>query len=159
MKRLTPFSAVVFLTLLTIILDCSAIIIGSVTKEELIIESRDVIHGIVKEVRSEWDENHNLINSNIKLDVQNVFKGEPRKEVVVMVRGGTIGDTSVWVEDEPELKEGMEVIIHTGLYENGKLGIYYGEYGVYDINNGVVEQLNMTLDQFKNLVDELIKQK
>lgn len=120
-------------------------------------ESLDVIHGIVRELKCEWDESHYTIYTLAKLEVLDVFKGEPRNEVVVVFPGGTVGDTSLWVEDEPELREGMEVIIHTFLYENGNLGIYYGEYGVYDINNGVVEQLNMTLDQFKNFVDEVIK--
>ena len=157
MKRLVPFSAVSFLLLFTIALDSFAIIIGPVTKEKLILNSHDIIHGIVKEVRSEWDENHSTIYTYAKIEVLNVFKGEPRDQAVVQIPGGTVNDTSLWVEDEAELTEEMEIILHIGLYENGNLGIYNGELGVYVVNNGVVEELNMTLDQFKNLVGELIK--
>ena len=155
MKRLIPFSAVSFLLLLTMALDCVAIMVP-VTNEEMILKSRDVIHGIVKEVRSEWNENHSMIYTYVKLEVLDVFKGEPRDEVVIQIWGGSVGDSGVWVEDEPELEKGMEIIVHTILTENGNLGIYDGQRGVYMVKNGVVEELNMTLDQFKKLVSELI---
>jgi hypothetical protein len=157
MKSLIPFSAVSFLLLLATFLDCSAIFIGPIIKEELILESRDVIHGIITEVRSEWNEDHSMIYTYAKLKVLDVYKGEPRDEVVIQIPGGSVGDSGVDVEDAPELKEGMDVIIHTYPLENGNLTIYDGERGVYMVNNGVVEELNMTLDQFKNLVDEVIK--
>lgn len=157
MKRLLSFSAISFLLLSTMALDSFAIIIGPVTKEDLILNSHDIIHGIVKEVRSEWNENHSTINTYAKIQVLDVFKGEPRNQAVIQIEGGTVNDTTLWVEDEAELKEGMEVIIHTGLYENGNLGIYDGELGLYAVDNDVVEKLNMTLDQFKNLVAELLR--
>jgi hypothetical protein len=156
MKRLVPFSAISFLLLLTMTLDCLASALP-VTREELILESRDVIHGIVKEVRSDWNENHSMVYTYVTLEVLHVFKGEPRDEVVIQVRGGSVGGSGVWVSDQPEFKEGMEVIIHTFLRVNGNLGIYGGDRGLYITNNGLIEKLNMTLDQFKKLVDDLIK--
>jgi hypothetical protein len=156
MKRSIPFSAAAFLLLLSMTLDCSAVI-GPLTKEQLILESQDVIHGIVKEVKSEWDENHSIIYTYVKIEVIHIYKGEPRDEVIVQIPGGTVGDVILDVEDTPELKEGMEIIIHTFLKENGNLWINGWDKGVYAVKNGVIEQLNMTLEQFKNLVDELIK--
>ena len=158
MKRLIPFSVVRFLLLSTITLDCLASTLP-VTNEELILESRDIIHGIVMEVTSKWDQNHSLIYTYVKLEVLDVFKGEAGDQVVIQILGGSVDDTTFVVEGTSEVKEGMEVIIYTGLHKNGNLGIYSGDRGVYMVNNGVVEELNMTLDQFKNLVDELIKQK
>jgi len=158
MKRLIAVSAVSFLLLLTMALDGSAI--GPpITKEELILGSQDVIHGMVTEVRSEWDESHSWIYTYAMLKVIDVFKGEPSAEVVIQIPGGTVGDTTLDVEDAPQLKEGMEVIIHTFLQKNGNLAVRGSDEGVYIINNEVVEELNMTLVQFKNLVDELIEQK
>jgi hypothetical protein len=156
MKRLIPFSAVCLLLLLTMSLACFALRLP-VTKEELILESRDIIHGIITDITSKWDQNHSLIYSFIKLHVIEVFKGEPRDEMVIQMIGGSVGDTTFWIEGNPELKEGMDVIIHTTLYEDGNPGIYSGDRGVYTVNNGVIEELNMTLGQFRDLVDRLIK--
>jgi hypothetical protein len=200
MKKCLPFSALSFLLLLTTTLDGHALS-PRLTKEELILNSQDIIHGIVKKVKSSWDENHTTIYTYITLEVLDVFKGDPRDQVVVQTEGGTIPDTtkrdttdslhslpgihvdsdgkmhfrpgsggiSLDVEDSPELEVGMEVIIHTFSYQNGSLGIYgmaYGAYvinyggqeGLYIINNGAIRKLDVTLDQFGNLVDELISQ-
>jgi hypothetical protein len=187
MKRLVAVLAVSFLLLLTMNLDCFGI--GPpIPKEELIKNSRDIIHGIVKEVRCEWNKNHTWIHTYVRLEVLDVFKGESRDEVVVQIPGGTIknpnislidsvtkkiisdtsetfvfrgggGDTSLWVEDTPVFKEGMEVVIHTFLYENGNVGIYGAVKGVYVVNNGVVEELNIMIEQFRNFVDEVIREK
>jgi hypothetical protein len=183
MKRLIAFSAVCFLIIFSWTLDCSALILP-ISNEQLILESRDIIHGIVKEVRCEWNKNHTWIHTYVTLEVIDVFKGEPQDEIILQIQGGTIknpntslidsvtkkiisdtsknfvfrgggGDTTLWVEDEAELEEGMDVIIHTYLTENGNLVINCGERGVYTVNNGVVEELNMTIEQFRNLVTEV----
>ena len=169
----------------------------------MILKSQDVFHGIVKEVRCEEEGGKWRIVSYITIEVLEVFKGEPREEIVVRVTGGTIGEEkttalpstndsisnvlsnlpgvhrdssgvfhfrgrgggitggggiTLVVEDEAELEEGMEIIIHAMVEENGNFGIRGGLQGVYDVKDGVIEKLDMTLDQFRNLVDEVICQ-
>jgi len=187
MKRLIPFSAVFFLLLLTMIFNCFALQMP-ISNEELIRESRDIIHGIVGDLKSGWADNHSFIYTYATIQVLDVYKGEAGDEMILQIPGGTIknqnadekgtakdklnsdslelyhfrgggGDTSLVVSDEAELKVGIEIIIHTYLTENGILVIHSGERGVYNVKNGVVEQLNMTLDQYKNLVDEVMKKK
>ena len=157
MKRMIPFSAVSILLLLTMTLDCFAYLIP-ISNKELIRKSLDVIHGIVTEVRSDWNEDHSTIYTYVRIDVLQVFKGEPRDEIVIQIPGGSLGNIGSEVEDTPHLREGMEVIIHTFLKEDGYLWINGWERGVYDVSDGVIEQLNMTLDQFRNLVDEVSNQ-
>ena len=159
MKRLIPFSAVSLLLLLVMCLDCFALV-RHMTKEELILKSQYVIHGIVKEVRCDWNEDHSSIYTYVTLQVLDVFKGEPRDEMVLITLGGTVGDKTIWVSDQPELTEGMEVIIYAFLTSTGYFGIRGLMQGVYDVSDGVVSdkrgEVNMTLDQFKKLVSELI---
>lgn len=157
MKTLIPLSAISFLLLLTILLDCPALTL-TMTKEELILESQEVIHGIVKEVNCKWNEDHSMIYTYVTFQVIEVFKGASRNEIIIQIRGGSLDNKGVWVEDEPEFEEGdkgKEIIVHTFLRENGYYGIYGGARGAYIINNGMIEKLNMTPDQFKNLVNEL----
>ena len=187
MKRLIPFSAVSLLLLLTMTFDGSASRLP-ISNEELILESRDIVHGIVIELKSEWAENHSMIYTHAKLQVLDVYKGEPRDQIIVLIPGGTIksndedtldstknkvgvdsiehfhfrgrgGDISLVVSDEAELELGMEVIIHTYVTIDGRLVIHSGERGAYIVKNGVIERMNMTPDQYKNLVDEVMKKK
>jgi hypothetical protein len=160
MKRLVSVSVISFFSLFSLIPDISASVIY-MTKEELIQKFTDVIHGIVKEVKCEWNENHTMIYTYTKLEVLHVFKGEPRDEIVIQTFGGTIGDTCLWMSDQPELKVGMEVIIHVMVEENGNYGIRGLDQGVYYVNDGIISNpsgdLNMTLDQFKNFVDDVMR--
>jgi hypothetical protein len=187
MKRLVPFSAVTFLLLVVTILDGSASSLP-ISNEELILESRDIVHGIVKELKSEWAENNSMIYTQAKLQILDVYKGEPRDEIIILIPGGTIksnnqdtldsaknkagvdntehfhfrgggGDISLVVSDEAELELGMEVIIHTYVTIDGRLVIHSGERGAYIVKNGVIERMNMTPDQYKNFVDEVMKKK
>ncbi len=143
-------------------LNCFAFVIP-LTKEELILKSQEVIHGVVTEVRCAWSEDHSMIYTFNKLEVLDVFMGEPRDEVIIRTFGGSVGDTGQWFSDQPELTEGMEVIIHVFMYDNGDFGIRGLEKGVYYVNDGVLSnslgKLDMTLDQFGNFVDEVKQQK
>jgi hypothetical protein len=155
MKKQIPFHLIFTLLLLIAPLESFSILIGPITIESLILESRDIFYGEVADIESRWNENHSEIYSYAKLNVFQVFKGDVPDEIVLQIAGGTIGDTTEWVEDEAELSIGMEVIVHTFLKENGHLGIYCGEQGIYNVKNGYVEQLGITLEQFKELVDQL----
>ena len=157
MKRLIPLCAMGTLFLLAMALDSFSAFIGPVTQEYQILNSHDIIHGIVREVRSEWGENHSIIYTYANIDVLEVLKGEPQDHVRIKIDGGTVDDTTLWVEDEAEFNEGMEVVIYTGLYENGDLGVFNGEHGLLAVENGVVEKLGMTLDQFRNFVHDVLK--
>ena len=156
MKRKILFSAVPILFLLAMCLNCFALF-PPITDEDLILISHDVIHGIVKEVRCETEGSKYEIVSYITIEVLDVFKGEPRDEIEIFQEGGTVGGLSLDVEDNPEYKEGMEVIVHTFLMEDGRLTTRYGDRGVYEIKDGIIDHVDMTLDQFGNFVGEVIK--
>ena len=49
-------------------------------------------------------------------------------------------------------------IIHAMIEENGNFGIRGGEQGVYNVKDGIIEQLGMTLDQFRSFVTEVVEQ-
>ena len=157
MNKLISFSAVYILLLLAMCLNCFALFLP-ISDEDLILTSHDVIHGIVKEIRCETEGSKYRIVSYITIEVLEVFKGELRDEVVIFQEGGTVGGLSLDVSDNPEYEEGMEVIIHTYLMDDGRLTTRYGDRGVYGIKDGIVNHMDMTLDQFKDFVGEVIKQ-
>jgi hypothetical protein len=162
MKKMIPPFVIAFLFLFIMTPPCLSTV-RHMTKEELILKSQYVIHGIVKEVRCDWNEDHSSIYTHVTLQVLDVFKGEPRDEMVLITLGGTVGDKTIWVSDQPELTEGMEVIVHAFLTSTGYFGIRGLMQGVYDVSDGVVGdkrgEVNMTLVAFRKFVNEVSKQK
>jgi hypothetical protein len=156
MTRHFPLPALAFLILVTRAFNCAALQLP-ISNEDLILGSRDIIHGIAKEVKSQRGDG-GMIYTYTKILVLDVYKGEAPKELIIRNDGGTVDSLFLWVEDEPEFKEGTEVIVHTYLTENGDLVAYCGERGVYLVKDGFVERANMTIDQYKNFVAEVIKQ-
>ena len=163
MKTLIPLSVISFLLLLTPTLDCLAICISR-TPEEIIGQSQFVIHGIVKEMKSARSEENSRFYTYVTVEVLGVFKGElgDRNEIVVRLRGSRGPDGRMSVENQPVIMEEMDVIIHTVLLENGCFVIRGCEDGAYYVDDGVVSgmsgKVNMTLGQFKEFVEEVIKQ-
>jgi hypothetical protein len=163
MKRLVAVSVVSFLLLLTVTSDYLAICISR-TKEDLVRESQFVIRGIVKEMKTAWTDDHSRIYTYVKVEVLEVFKGElgGQSEIVVRLRGGRGPGGDMLVDNQPVLEEDMDVIIHTVLLKNGYFVIRGCEDGAYYVNDGMVTgksgKVNMTLDQFRKFVDQIINQ-
>lgn len=163
MTRLIPLSVAQSFLIFTLDITCFAICISR-TPEEIIQQSQYVIRGIVKEMISTRNEENSKIYTYVKVEVLEVFKGElgDRDEIVLRLRGSKGLDGRMSVENQPVIMEDMDVIIHTVLLENGYFVIRGCEDGAYYVNDGIVSgrnrQVNMTLDQFRIFVEEVIKE-
>lgn len=96
-----------------------------------------IIEGTVVKVESKWDEDQTSIFTCSNLSIEKYIKGTPlgEKELQIVTPGGTVGDISQWVEDQPILHEGKRVRIY--LQENnGEFSIVCAQFGVEEIEAG-----------------------
>jgi len=96
-----------------------------------------IIEGTVVKVESKWDEDQTSIFTYSNLSIEKYVKGTPlgNSELQIVTPGGTVGDISQWVEDQPVLHEGKRVRIY--LQENnGEFSIVCAQFGVEEIQPG-----------------------
>ena len=157
MNKLIPFCVMLALLTLTIMSTSSATCVYR-SPEELIQLSDYVIHGIVKELNSHWTENHHWIYTLVTFEVLEVLKGElsDTSEVIIYMDGGKIGESQRGVSDQAVIEQGMELIAHLMLLENGYFAIRGCEEGVYYIYDGNLKSISgkvdMTLDEFRKFL-------
>jgi hypothetical protein len=92
-----------------------------------------IVEGTVEKVESTWDEAKTGIFTYTDLRIENYVKGAPFEgdEIQIVTPGGTVGDISQWVEDQPILHEGTKVRIYFE-QENGEYAIVCGHFGVQE---------------------------
>jgi len=128
------------------------------TREELILRSEGIVLGTVQDVHSAWAEDRSQIFTYVTLEVQDQFKGQPvSREFTIQIPGGTVDEITQWVSDTPTMIVGTKVIVHTFMKETGYPWIYGWEKGVLAVEDGVIPEYNMTLEQFRSLVETTTK--
>jgi len=124
------------------------------SKEELIQKSEAIVLGTVQDVSCAWAEDHSQIYTYVTLKVEDQFKGEPvGKEMVIQIPGGTVGEMTQWVSDTPKISVGLRVILHTFMQDTGYPWIYGWEKGALTVLNDAIPDYGMTVDQFRQLVE------
>ncbi|GAI12400.1 unnamed protein product, partial [marine sediment metagenome] len=101
-----------------------------------------IIEGTVEKVESKWNEEGTLfpyihgtsIFTYTDLEIERYIKGEPFTEdkLRIVTPGGTVGEISCAVEDQPIFHEGKKVRIYFQ-EENGEFSIVCGFCGVKEI--------------------------
>ena len=94
-----------------------------------------IIEGTVEKVESRWNEGKTSIFTYSDLSIEKYIKGAPFTEnrLQIVTPGGTVGEISQWVEDQPIFHKGKRVRIY---FEeiNGEFFIICGRFGVEEIN-------------------------
>jgi hypothetical protein len=75
--------------------------------------------------------------------------------LVVRTQGGTIGDTTVWVEDEPTFSVGERVVLFLTAVYGGKYICTNLEQGAVPVDSGMVTTLGNTKITEVAFIDEL----
>ena len=90
-----------------------------------------IVDGTVEKVESKWNEERTGIFTYTGLRIENYVKGTPFAEntLQIVTPGGTVGEISQWVEDQPILYEGKKVRIYFQEV-NGEFSIVCGPFGV-----------------------------
>lgn len=104
-------------------------------RAEQIRASNVILKGRVISVRSDWDETASMIYSFADVAVDEVWKGLPETDhVLVRTPGGTIGDVGLAVDGAAHLAEGERVVLflarRSDVYE--PVGMIFGKYAVED---------------------------
>ena len=93
-----------------------------------------IIEGKVGKVESKWNEGRTSILTYSEVSIEKCIKGAPftANRLQIVTPGGTVGEVSQWVEDQPIFYEGKRVRIY--LKEaNGEFSIICGQFGVEEI--------------------------
>ena len=93
-----------------------------------------IIEGTVIKVESKWDESKTSIYTYTDLSIDKYVKGVPLTEnkLQIVTPGGTVGDISQWVEDQPIFHEGKKVRLYLQ-EKNNEFSIVCAQFGVEDI--------------------------
>jgi len=93
-----------------------------------------IIEGPVEKVESKWNEEKTSIFTYSDLLIENYVKGNPfeSNKLQIITPGGTVGEISQWVEDQPIFHQGKKVRIY--LQEtNGEFSIICAQFGFEEI--------------------------
>ena len=90
-----------------------------------------IIEGTVEKVESMWNQERTGIFTYTDVTIEKYVKGTPFAEnkLQIVTPGGTVGEISQWVEDQPIFHEGKGVRIY---FEdvNGEFSIVCAQFGV-----------------------------
>ena len=113
----------------------SAMLIAECMNRSYITDTSDyIIEGTVKSVESKWNEDKTSIFTYTNFLVENYAKGAPfvNDEIQIITPGGTVGNVSQAVEDQPILHEGKKVRIYLKK-TNSEFVIVCAQFGVEEI--------------------------
>ena len=93
-----------------------------------------IIEGTVEKVESKWNEEKTSIFTYTDLLIENYVKGIPfeSNELQIITSGGTVGEISQWVEDQPIFYQGKRVRIYLEK-TNGEFSIVCAQFGIEEI--------------------------
>ncbi len=153
MKRMTWLPVGVAVGLL-LGLGTSEALLPDFSKEQLIQQSEAIVLGTVLDQKSSWTEDRAQIFTYVTLLVADQYKGKPvERELILQIPGGKVGDITSKVSDTPVFIVGQQVIVHAFLQNTGYFWIYGWEKGVLEVENNGIPSYNMTLEQFRHLVE------
>lgn len=114
--------------------------------EELVNESEYIVRGMVKSVKSEWQETDGQrhIITWVEVEVLEVINGTPPQPLVLEMLGGRVGDDEMVVEGMPKFIVGQEDILF--VRGNGRqffplTAAMHGRYPVLREKNGRAQVL------------------
>jgi len=112
----------------------AAMLIAECADNSYINQTADyIIEGTVEKVESRWNQEKTGIFTYTEMTIEKYVKGAPFAEnkLQIVTPGGTVGEISQWVEDQPIFHEGKKVSIY---FEevNGEFLIICGQFGVVE---------------------------
>ena len=112
-----------FLTTLIVIVLCAGMALGQVrtmSTEELVSESSAILVGTCRTVQSSWNQAHDKIFTEVRIQVSEYLKGNLGPEAVITVPGGRVGNTIYEVSDMPLFAAGEEAVVFVWQHPSGK---------------------------------------
>ncbi|MBM3173176.1 MAG: hypothetical protein FJZ85_05635 [Chloroflexi bacterium] len=132
--REVPVSQVPFSTGQVVVRQSGGVglLIAECQDKQYIISTADyIIDGVVERVESKWNEDKSAISTYTSLSIEKYVKGTPFavEELEIVTPGGTVGNITQVVEDQPIFHEGKRVRIYFQEID-GEFRIVCGRFGV-----------------------------
>ncbi len=148
--------------LLFLLSSTSSAIVPYKSLRQLVEEAAYIVRGKVVETSSYWNESHTRIYTTVKVRVESYLKGSGGDLIEFRVPGGTVNDTTLWVSDAPQWREGEEVILFLNLhYYYPVVGWFQGKYKVVEGTavNEIDPSRSMQLKELIRRVREISKER
>ena len=71
-----------------------------------------IVSGTVSGMKSQWDENHSMIYTDVSVLANDFAKGQAGRQLVVRVPGGEVGEIGVAVSDMPQFAVGEQTTLY-----------------------------------------------
>jgi len=113
----------------------AGLLITECQDKQYIISTADyIVEGRVERVESNWDEDKSTIFTLTNLSIEKYVKGTPlaENELQIVTPGGTVGDITQVVEDQPIFHEGKRVRIYFREVD-GEFHIVCARFGVEEL--------------------------
>jgi len=91
--------------------------------------------GRVVSVRSDWDERHSAIHTDAEIAIDEVWKGDPQGDrIVVRSLGGRVGNVALEVDGSAEFTIGEHVLVFLRAADGAYVpwGMRFGKYEIID---------------------------
>ncbi len=95
-----------------------------------------IIEGRVEKVEAKWNQDKTQIFTYADIPIEKYVKGAPfqQKRLKIVTPGGTVGEISQWVEDQPIFHEGKHVRVYFQAVD-GSFTIVCAQFGVEDLDS------------------------
>jgi len=113
----------------------AGLLIAECQDKQYIISTADyIVEGIVEKVESSWNEDKSAIFTYTNLSIEKYVKGASfaQNELQIVTPGGTVGDITQVVEDQPLFHEGKRVRIYFQDVD-GEFHIVCAQFGVEEL--------------------------
>jgi len=113
----------------------SALIAECQDRQYIISTADYIVEGTVQGVESKWNEDNTSILTYTDLSIEKYVKGAPfaQDRLQIITPGGTVGDITQVVEDQPIFHEGKRVRIYFQ-ETDGEFHIVCAQFGVEDLD-------------------------
>jgi hypothetical protein len=114
----------------------AAALIAECQDRQYIIGTADyIVEGTVRGVESKWNEDKSGIFTYTDLSIEGYVKGAPfaQDRLLIITPGGTVGDITQVVEDQPIFYEGKRVCIYFQEID-GEFHIVCAQFGVEELD-------------------------
>jgi hypothetical protein len=113
----------------------AGLLIAECQDKQYIVTTADyIVEGVVGKVESNWSEDKSAILTLTNLSIERYVKGAPfaKNGLQIVTPGGTVGDTTQVVEDQPIFHEGKRVRIYFQEVD-GEFHIVCAQFGVEEL--------------------------
>lgn len=104
--------------------------------DDLIIGARAIVRGEVLSVTSNYDSGKDRIYTYVRIQVQEVLKGQITAQMIVLKElGGEVGDRAMIIFGNPQFRPGEQTLVYLDTWADGSLRTYQmflGKFNVID---------------------------